>query len=54
MGEIVWLIQENMPAELITHNAYFSVVKVQFKRGVYEIMEVENDNINFGADLDDD
>lgn len=54
MGDFVWLIEENVPAELLSRHAFYSIVQVQVKRGVYEIMEVENDNINFGADLDDD
>lgn len=53
MRQRVWLIEENVPGELINHSAYFSSVRY-FHMGTWWEELRDNDDFNFiGEEYDD-
>lgn len=43
----VWLISENAPAEMLVHNAFFSIVRYPIDGDESQIIETDNDNLLF-------
>lgn len=45
--KLVWLISEHTQAELLVHNAFFSIVRYPLDGNESQIIETDNDNLLF-------
>lgn len=52
--KLVWLISEHAQAELLVHNAFFSIVRYPLDGDESQIITTDNDNLLFELeDFDD-
>lgn len=52
--KLVWLISEHTQAELLVHNAFFSIVKYPIGANESQIIATDNDNLLFELEEFDD